>query len=362
MAGTGESCSLCESLRDPESAAGHEATLAQLEATAPICPLCAILLEVVRHYELDEAARKLGVLKWREVPLSAMDRLWETNIPLLGWVQDPRGTRITRSIYAFRVRGMSLFFSLSLSLILSHIHIHARNAHRIQSPYIDIVASFFNPEWPGHLNDEGWKCKALPFLLSGVVLPYDTSSDESFSWLKTKIRACDRDHDCFDQDKPRFLPTRVLDIGRPSLKLHESKSEEGRYVCLSHCWGKPRPRVQTTKETLPEYLVKIPDDLPKTFRDAVKIAQAFGVRYLWIDTLYIIQGDNEDLEQELSRMEEIYENAYFTIAATASLSSEGGCFKNVPLDEQDLRFQYSPQSGELFTIRFRQAIDHLQDI
>jgi hypothetical protein len=145
MAGTGESCSLCESLRDPESAAGHEATLAQLEATAPICPLCAILLEVVRHYEPDEAARKLGVLKWREVPLSAMDRLWETNIPLLGWVQDPRGTRITRSIYAFRVRGMSLFFSLSLSLCLSFslIYIYTPGMHTVSNHLILILWRVF---------------------------------------------------------------------------------------------------------------------------------------------------------------------------------------------------------------------------
>jgi len=60
-------------------------------------------------------------------------------------------------------------------------------------------------------------------------------------------------------------------------------------------------------------------------------------------------------------MADIYEHAYFTIAATASPDSEGGCFQTVPLESQDLEFQYTPRARAPFAIRFREAIDHLNN-
>lgn len=42
------------------------------------------------------------------------------------------------------------------------------------------------------------------------------------------------------------------------------------------------------------------------------------MRYLWIDLLYIIQGDPEDWEGQAKLMEKVYTSAYFTIAATSA--------------------------------------------
>lgn len=64
--------------------------------------------------------------------------------------------------------------------------------------------------------------------------------------------------------------------------------------------------------------------MPKTFRDAVFVARFLGVRYLWIDSLCIVQDDRDDWERESAQMSSIYKRAYLTIAALrAGSDSEG---------------------------------------
>lgn len=107
----------------------------------------------------------------------------------------------------------------------------------------------------------------------------------------------------------------------------------GRYVCLSYCWGKSE-FVMTTTETLESHRRGIAiTSLPQTFQDAIRVCQALGVQYLWIDALCIIQKqeDNDDWKKESVQMSDIYRNSYLTIAAVSSNSVHGGCF-NRPED------------------------------
>ncbi len=66
------------------------------------------------------------------------------------------------------------------------------------------------------------------------------------------------------------------------------------------------------------------EELPKTFRDAVEITRRLNLRYLWIDSLCIVQDDPNDWEFEASRMASIYLNGYITLAASASPDCHGG--------------------------------------
>lgn len=73
------------------------------------------------------------------------------------------------------------------------------------------------------------------------------------------------------------------------------------------------------------------NSLPKSFQDAVTVTRKLHIRYLWIDSLCIIQDDNEDWERESSRMASIYQNAHVTIAATAAENSqEGFLYPRIP--------------------------------
>ncbi|KAF6229847.1 hypothetical protein HO133_004184 [Letharia lupina] len=65
--------------------------------------------------------------------------------------------------------------------------------------------------------------------------------------------------------------------------------------------------------------------LPLTFRDAVKITRHLKVRYLWIDSLCIIQDSPEDWEEEIAIMGQVYARSLITLTASMSRNSDGGC-------------------------------------
>jgi hypothetical protein len=65
-------------------------------------------------------------------------------------------------------------------------------------------------------------------------------------------------------------------------------------------------------------------DLPPTLRDAVLVTRALGIRYLWVDSLCIIQGDLRDWERESGKMANIYRNSFLTICAVQGQSCLSG--------------------------------------
>jgi hypothetical protein len=122
------------------------------------------------------------------------------------------------------------------------------------------------------------------------------------------------------------LPTRVIDLGvegeHPRLLV--TNGTRGKYVTLSHCWGKVSPLV-TTKSTLKKRIAGIcVAELPKTFQDAILVTHGLGFRYLWIDSLCIVQDSKEDWDIESSRMQDVYACAIFNISADAALDSTSG--------------------------------------
>ena len=66
--------------------------------------------------------------------------------------------------------------------------------------------------------------------------------------------------------------------------------------------------------------------LPETFQDAIKITRRPGIKYLWIDCFCIVQDDSQDWEKEATRMAQIYQRSYVTIAAAGSTDSYSGHF------------------------------------
>ncbi|KAL2072096.1 hypothetical protein VTL71DRAFT_11439 [Oculimacula yallundae] len=140
------------------------------------------------------------------------------------------------------------------------------------------------------------------------------------------ITDCQNNHPKCRQIGIRHLPTRVLDVGDDGddVILRKSKDLSGSYTILSHCWGKQRIST-TTAATISQRMVNIPyTELPATFRDAVRITRLLGIRYLWIDSLCIVQDQLSDWEHESARMHEYYKNSFITIAALDSENSFAG--------------------------------------
>lgn len=141
------------------------------------------------------------------------------------------------------------------------------------------------------------------------------------------IRECESSHEGCRMDNHPALPTRVVDVGSSVLDPHlyiSTPGERAPYATLSHCWGGSSP-LTTTLTTLGKHVEGIPySDLPLTLRDAVTVTRALGLKYLWVDSLCIIQDSHDDWVSEATRMASVYENSYVTIAADAASDCRSG--------------------------------------
>jgi hypothetical protein len=121
------------------------------------------------------------------------------------------------------------------------------------------------------------------------------------------------------------LPTRLIDVGAdggslPKLVL-TLPGDEGKWVSLTHVWGKElpqQPRFTSTTQNLQDRMLQLDlTDMPAAFRNAILVTRKLGIRYLWIDSLCILQDshDQSDWKLEDTRMAEYYGNALVTIVA-----------------------------------------------
>ena len=100
-------------------------------------------------------------------------------------------------------------------------------------------------------------------------------------------------------------------------------------------------------DTLGGFLNQLPD-LPLTFKDCLFTARKLNVRYVWIDSLCIIQDDEDDWARESAVMNKVYMNSLCTIAADASQCAYGGIFRKISQHRtQDLLLQVGESTVEV---------------
>ena len=174
----------------------------------------------------------------------------------------------------------------------------------------------------------------------------DPLMPNAFARIENWLKVCNQTHvECLPLTEPQPLPRRLVDVGKVEgipdisgqefspqfletlINLKSTNGETGRYVILSYCWGLSQP-VTTQSSTLESresgFQVKI---LPKTIQDAVYLTRKFGLRYLWVDALCIVQDSKDEWAEEALKMGDYYSHAYLTIAASAAADSSQGCFK-----------------------------------
>jgi hypothetical protein len=107
--------------------------------------------------------------------------------------------------------------------------------------------------------------------------------------------------------------------------LKEVETDE-EYVALSYVWGSNNyPR--TTKDTLQQHSKPGGLDkttLPTTIADAIDVTKAIGLRYLWVDSLCIVQDDDTGKLALIEAMDVIYGLARLTIVAATGDSAWAG--------------------------------------
>ncbi|KAF1831316.1 HET-domain-containing protein [Decorospora gaudefroyi] len=187
---------------------------------------------------------------------------------------------------------------------------------------------------------------------------------------RSLIKNCLDNHaSCSRRGRPTTLPKRVLDVlaggdDSKSIRLHESeyvreerRYEHGEYVALSHVWGLAKGIPKTTLATLQSHKKSIPySTLPRAYQESVFLTRALGFRWLWIDSLCLVQDDVQEKLEDSLKMDEIFGNAFLTIAATsASDSSSQPLF---PPKSQPFKIQATDNKGSLHKINVREQPSH----
>ena len=159
---------------------------------------------------------------------------------------------------------------------------------------------------------------------------YTNSPSFSKHWTDL-FQECLSSHQCTGSVSST-LPTRLLDVGPeaghllPRLVETESEPISAPYATLSYCWG-GKSQLQLTNVSLEVFKLQIPvSQLALTILDAIQVVRKLGIRYLWVDSLCIIQDSKSDWEKEVVTMGEVFRNSSITIAALGANHVEDGLF------------------------------------
>ncbi|KAI0882942.1 HET-domain-containing protein [Annulohypoxylon maeteangense] len=213
-----------------------------------------------------------------------------------------------------------------------------------------------------------WTDKSNPAAVDISTRPYelDPASPTSIEFARCCIESCMNDHEQCRRPVNNIMsrqgqasidsnsiPSRLLHLVANDSEFHvqlidwnsrsaiekETVCLEG-YAILSYCWGGSQP-IQLTRDNFKALKEGVPvAQLPKSLRDAAWFTNKIGLKYLWIDSLCIIQDDSEDKVYEISRMELYYGQSTVTICAASAASCSEGFI--MPREEDTENYKFGP--------------------
>lgn len=126
-------------------------------------------------------------------------------------------------------------------------------------------------------------------------------------WMKE----CEELHgsSCTPSDPSCLKDLRVIDCETRMVNFAPRRCD---YLALSYVWGSSVDEGSNPFPTLPE-------NLPRTIEDALKVTLQLGYRYLWIDRYCIDQGDAGDKHSQILQMGRIYGSARLTLVRLQNL-------------------------------------------
>lgn len=134
----------------------------------------------------------------------------------------------------------------------------------------------------------------------------------------------------------------VIDMQLKPLPIVNGKPE--RYVALSYVWGKTHLKDRPYTTTRANVMVRIQhgglesawERPPRTIQETILLVARLGERYVWIDSLCIVQDSISSWELNAKAMHLVYGNAHFTICAAdgdadAGLRASSAALRSSPL-------------------------------
>jgi hypothetical protein len=177
---------------------------------------------------------------------------------------------------------------------------------------------------------------------------------------------------CHPETTSSFMPTRLIDVGHDAsaiarlvLSSNISKTKQTKYAALSYCWGSDKDaesQFKTERASLEHRCIGLPSEvMTPTTNDAIALAKAIGLRYLWIDALCIVQDDEDDWSHESSQMNLVYRHAFVTFCSLNSDSCHESFLYRAPAVEVPFQSTIRRAIKGSYFIRLRSSTDRYID-
>ena len=303
----------------------HHSNIVTWEESSKHCTICACLLDAVK----DAVARSK--------PLLPADAL-----AVLDMVLPVYSVELQESIA--REQFVLIFRPVKekVEQINRVTHLGSPDRLVLAEKRFQVYATRYDEENP---YDE--KIPEVPQLSTETSIDYkeNPNNRRTLDQIQRWLKGCDLEHElckCVSGTRStykRFVPTRLIDVGNDGenhvrlVDTSEEKNDYYQYATLSHCWG-GSIAVTTFADNIEEFKksISLDGDFPRNFREAISLCRALKIRYIWIDTLCIIQDRKTDWHHEAPLMHEVYGNSYLNIAATSARNSTEGLFRHRQID------------------------------
>lgn len=156
---------------------------------------------------------------------------------------------------------------------------------------------------------------------------------------------------------PAWMPSRLIEVkesgGKLCMNLVQTPKEypKGRpeYTALSYRWGgsETLEKVALCSTSEESYQENIPwENLPETLQDAAVTTHKLGIRFLWVDSLCIIQDDEHDKHKEIGQMAQVYTHATLTIIARRAVTANDRFLNDRSAPFGTAHFTYKGTEGQ----------------
>lgn len=170
------------------------------------------------------------------------------------------------------------------------------------------------------IHEDGVDCRAQLHQSGDLTTRYDQGLPSAQSWLKQ----CSHSHSACSHASSgdaKTLPARLLDISPDGQEACvrvvdsssiSSQSDSADYVALSHMWSESHATL--TNNSLKAMKANIPlSTLSDALNTAISAAQGLGYRYIWSDSLCVIQDNEVSKQEDCVNMASVFRNAALTL-------------------------------------------------
>lgn len=176
-----------------------------------------------------------------------------------------------------------------------------------------------------------------------------TSSGQAIGQIRRRLQYCLAHHDACKAVSRGIRPHRFVLVGKLTdctVKVIQAQNpDDGSaepYAALSYCWGHDQV-LKTTSANKADVEDGVPLNLvPKTITDAIRITRELGIKLLWVDSLCLVQDEEDELAKEIAKMHHYFGNAYITISAAVPASCREGFLQDHPIPSHDKTFPFGP--------------------